>query len=174
MKPVQKPQPKLLKPQPKLLKPQLKLPKPQPKLRSPSCRSQSCRSDKRQRSEGEGAVKTPEIKGLKVLGKLDFEAQAKEASEKKAAAVVARAKANAEKDKIVVKSALPDIVVSPDVIVEKPSSTLIKTKVEKLTGPKVLGKIVLPVEKKKTKDNGKRKRVRVKVDIEKAKPLEEA
>jgi translation initiation factor IF-2 len=43
-----------------------------------------------------GAVKTPEIKGLKVLGKLDFEAQAKEASEKKAAAVVARAKANAE------------------------------------------------------------------------------
>ena len=116
-----------------------------------------------------GAVKTPEIKGLKVLGKLDFEAQAKEASEKKAAAVVARAKANAEKDKIVVKSALPDIVVSPDVIVEKPSSTLIKTKVEKLTGPKVLGKIELPVEKKRTKDNGKRKRVRVKVDIEKAK-----
>ncbi len=51
-----------------------------------------------------GAVKTPEIKGLKVLGKLDFEAQAKEASEKKAAAVVARAKANAEKDKIVVTS----------------------------------------------------------------------
>ncbi len=116
-----------------------------------------------------GAVITPEIKGLKVLGKLDFEAQAKEASEKKAAAVLARAKANAEKDKIVVKSALPDIVVSPDVILEKPSSTLIKTKVEKLTGPKVLGKIVLPVEKKKTKDNGKRKRVRVKVDIEKAK-----
>ena len=30
-----------------------------------------------------GAVKTPEIKGLKVLGKLDFEAQAKEASERK-------------------------------------------------------------------------------------------
>ena len=116
-----------------------------------------------------GAVKTPEIKGLKVLGKLDFEAQAKEASEKKAAAVVARAKANAEKDKIVVKSALPDIVISPDVIEEKSSSTLIKTKVEKLSGPKVLGKIVLPVEKKKTKDNGKRKRVRVKVDIEKAK-----
>jgi translation initiation factor IF-2 len=116
-----------------------------------------------------GAVKTPEIKGLKVLGKLDFEAQAKEASEKKAAAVVARAKANAEKDKIVVKSALPDIVISPDVIEEKPSITLIKTKIEKLSGPKVLGKIVLPVEKKRTKDNGKRKRVRVKVDIEKAK-----
>jgi translation initiation factor IF-2 len=116
-----------------------------------------------------GFVKTPEIKGLKVLGKLDFEAQAKEASEKKAAAVVARAKANAEKDKIVVKSALPDIVILPDVIEEKPVSTVVKTKVEKLTGPKVLGKIVLPVEKKKTKDNGKRKRVRVKVDIEKAK-----
>ncbi len=118
-------------------------------------------------SKVKGSVKTPEIKGLKVLGKLDFEAQAREASEKKAAAVIARAKANAEKDKIVVKSALPDIVVSPDETVEKQSGPTIKTKVEKLSGPKVVGKIDLPVEKKKTKDNGKRKRVRVKVDIEK-------
>ena len=118
-------------------------------------------------SKGKGSVKTPEIKGLKVLGKLDFEAQAREASEKKAAAVVARAKANAEKDKIVVKSALPDIVVATDLNVDKPDIPIIKTKVEKLSGPKVVGKIDLPVEKKKTKDNGKRKRVRVKVDIEK-------
>ena len=114
-------------------------------------------------------VKPTGAKGLKVLGKLDFEAQAKEASEKKAAASIARAKANAEKDKIVVKSALPDLPITPEKEVEKPASNVIKTKIEKLTGPKVLGKIVLPVEKKKTKDSGKRKRVRVKVDIEKAK-----
>ena len=129
--------------------------------------AQAAEVTKDKESKGKGSVKTPEIKGLKVLGKLDFEAQAREASEKKAAAVVARAKANAEKDKIVVKSALPDIVVATDLNVDKPDIPIIKTKVEKLSGPKVVGKIDLPVEKKKTKDNGKRKRVRVKVDIEK-------
>jgi translation initiation factor IF-2 len=113
-------------------------------------------------------AKVSNSKGVKVVGKVDFEAQEKDAAEKKSAAVIARAKAKAEKDKIVVKSALPDIYTSTEKVVESPSNSILKTKVEKLTGPKVVGKIVLPVERKRTKDDGKRKRVRVKkVDIEK-------
>ncbi len=113
----------------------------------------------------------PAAKGIKVVGKVDFAAQAKEAEEKKAAAAVARAKAKVEADKIVVKSAIPSFVVPPtnsEKVAETPDDSVMKTKVQKLTGPKVVGKIVLPVEKKKTKDDGKRKRVRVKkIDVKK-------
>ena len=46
---------------------------------------------------------------------------------------------------------------------------VVKAKAEQLSGPKVVGKIELPVEKKpKSSDDGKRKRVRVKkVDVNK-------
>jgi translation initiation factor IF-2 len=109
--------------------------------------------------------------GIKIVGKVDFAAQAKEAEEKKAAAAVARAKAKTEADKIVIKSAIPNFV-APSANEDKTAGTsdnlVLKTKVQKLTGPKVVGKIVLPVEKKKSKDDGKRKRVRVKkVDVKK-------
>ena len=113
----------------------------------------------------------PAAKGIKVVGKVDFAAQAKEAEEKKAAAAVARAKAKVEADKIVVTSAIPSLVVPPtnsETVAETSDDLVMKTKVQKLTGPKVVGKIVLPVEKKKTKDDGKRKRVRVKkIDVKK-------
>ena len=110
-------------------------------------------------------------KGIKVVGKVDFAAQAKEAEEKKALAAVARAKAKAEAEKIVVKSAIPTIEDPPtnEDNSDNPSDDLVvKTKIEKLSGPKVVGKIDLPVEKKKSKDDGKRKRVRVKkIDVKK-------
>ena len=110
-------------------------------------------------------------KGIKVVGKVDFAAQAKEAEEKKALAAVARAKAKAEAEKIVVKSAIPTIE-DPSTNEENTENTsddlVVKTKIEKLSGPKVVGKIDLPVEKKKSKDDGKRKRVRVKkIDVKK-------
>ena len=110
-------------------------------------------------------------KGIKVVGKVDFAAQAKEAEEKKALAAVARAKAKAEAEKIVVKSAIPTIE-DPSTNEENtentPDDLVVKTKIEKLSGPKVVGKIDLPVEKKKSKDDGKRKRVRVKkIDVKK-------
>jgi len=113
-------------------------------------------------------AKASNTKGIKVIGKVDFEAQEKDAAEKKASALIAKAKAKVEKEKIVVKSALPEIEISPENTEEIEPDTIIKAKVEKLSGPKVVGKIELPVEKKKSKDDGKRKRVRVKkVDIEK-------
>lgn len=110
-------------------------------------------------------------KGIKVLGKVDFEAQAKEAEEKKSAATVAREKAKAEADKIIVKSAIPKIE-EPTTDIDTSEKTsddlVVKAKVDQLTGPKVVGKIELPVEKKKSKNDGKRKRVRVKkIDVKK-------
>jgi len=109
--------------------------------------------------------------GIKVVGKVDFAAQAKEAEEKKAVAAVARAKAKAEAEKIVVKSAIPTIedpTTNEDNSDNTSDDIVVKTKVEKLSGPKVVGKIDLPVEKKKSKDDGKRKRVRVKkIDVKK-------
>ena len=127
-------------------------------------------------ADAEVAAKKAEAKasvsnGIKIIGKVDFAAQAKEAEEKKAAAAVARAKAKAAADKIVIKSAIPTFVApltDEDKSADTSDDLVIKTKVQKLTGPKVVGKIVLPVEKKKSKDDGKRKRVRVKkVDVKK-------
>jgi translation initiation factor IF-2 len=106
--------------------------------------------------------------GPKVLGKVDFAAQEKEAAVKRAEATEERSKAKLESQKIVVKSALVDI--TPVAPAATPSEdNVVRAKVEKLAGPKVVGKIVLPVEKKKkSSDNSKRKRVRVKkVDVSK-------
>jgi translation initiation factor IF-2 len=106
--------------------------------------------------------------GPKVLGKVDFAAQAKEAAEKRAEATIERAKAQLESQKIVVKSALVDVQpITP--AVKATEDSVVRAKVEKLAGPKVVGKIVLPVEKKKkSSDDVKRKRVRVKkVDVSK-------
>ena len=110
------------------------------------------------------------VGGLKVVGKLDFEAQKKEAAEKRAAAADARLKAKIESEKIVVKSAIKTIETPKQDEGDKPANTgLVKARAQQLTGPKVVGKIDLPVEKKsKSSDDGKRKRVRVKkVDVNK-------
>ena len=105
---------------------------------------------------------------LKVVGKVDFEAQKKEAAEKRAAAKEARIKAKLEADKIVVKSAIKPIEKKEEEAHAESDENVVKAKVEQLSGPKVVGKIELPVEKPKSKDDGKRKRVRVKkVDVKK-------
>ena len=112
------------------------------------------------------------VGGLKVIGKVDFEAQKKEAAEKRVAAAEARLNAKLDAEKIVVKSAIKPIEKNQE---EKPDikdNEVVKAQAEQLTGPKVVGKIDLPTEKTKSKskssDDGKRKRVRVKkVDVKK-------
>ena len=112
-------------------------------------------------------VPKPKVSSLKVVGKLDFEAKKKEDAEKRAAAKDARIKAKLEAEKIVVKSAIKPIEKNEDVPTEN-SPDVVKAKVEQLSGPKVVGKIELPVEKPKSSDDGKRKRVRVKkIDVKK-------
>ena len=121
-------------------------------------------------SKGDASAEPANVGGLKVVGKLDFEAQKKEAAEKRAADADARLKAKIESDKIVVKSAIKPIETPQESNDDKPSdSSVVKARAQQLTGPKVVGKIDLPVEKKPiSSDDGKRKRVRVKkVDVNK-------
>lgn len=120
--------------------------------------------------KGEASAETSNVGGVKIVGKLDFEAQKKKAEEKRAAAAEARLKAKIEAKKIVVKSAIKPIQTHLDAKDENfADSGVVKAKAEQLSGPKVVGKIELPVEKKsKSSDDGKRKRVRVKkVDVNK-------
>ena len=114
------------------------------------------------------AEETPTAQeGPKVVGKVDLEAlkpkkpakkSAKQEEAKKSdkpAAEQPSAQAKPEAKKEAAKPAEPEVV---------------RAKAEKLSGPTVVGKIELPVEKKKsTGEDGKRKRVRVKkVDVSKA------
>ena len=110
--------------------------------------------------------------GPKVVGKVDLDALKPKKAEKKTAAKEGEepaedkpkaeeapsAKSNAPKEENPAATTEPDVV---------------RAKVEQLSGPTVVGKIELPVERKKTaakpSEDGKRKRVRVKkVDVSKA------
>ena len=114
---------------------------------------------------------------VKVLGKVDLDAVAKKPKAK------TKAEKEAEKEKLAQKSAeitkkeaaaqaaekaaAKDKATKP----EPPKVDKLETKIEKLSGPTVVGKIELPVEKKKTaadkSDDNKRKRKRItKVDVE--------
>ena len=124
---------------------------------------------KEEKKEENQASEAPKLKAsrLKVVGKVDFEAQEKEAAAKRAAAEETRIKAKLEAEKIVVKSAIKPIEKQEEVSIED-APDVVKANVEQLSGPKVVGKIELPVEKQKSSDDGKRKRVRVKkVDVKK-------
>jgi translation initiation factor IF-2 len=118
---------------------------------------------------------------VKVLGKVDLDAVAKkpkaktkaekEAEKEKLAqksAEIAKKKAAAQAaEKAAAEQAAEDKAAKP----EPPKVDKLETKIEKLSGPTVVGKIELPVEKKKTaadkSDDNKRKRKRItKVDVE--------
>ena len=124
------------------------------------------KEEKKEENQASEATKLKASR-LKVVGKVDFEAQEKEAAAKRAAAEETRIKAKLEAEKIVVKSAIKPIEKQEEVSIED-APDVVKANVEQLSGPKVVGKIELPVEKQKSSDDGKRKRVRVKkVDVKK-------
>lgn len=129
-------------------------------------KDEKVKEEKKEENQDAEAPK-PKASRLKVVGKVDFEAQEKEAAAKRAAAQEARIKAKLEAEKIVVKSAIKPIKKQEEEPVED-APDVVKANVEQLSGPKVVGKIELPVEKQKSSDDGKRKRVRVKkVDVKK-------
>ena len=121
---------------------------------------------------------------VKVLGKVDLDAMAKKPKAK------TKAEKEAEKEKIAKKSAeiakkeaaaqaaekaaaeaAAKEAAAAKKAPEAPKVEKLETKIEKLSGPTVVGKIELPVEKKKTAgsktDDNKRKRKRItKVDVE--------
>ena len=102
----------------------------------------------------------PAKDGPKVVGTVDLEAlKPKKKTPAKAAP------APAKSDEPEAKTEAPKEEVKPA------EQEVVRAKAEKLSGPTVVGKIELPVEKKKSSsgDDGKRKRVRVKkVDVSKA------
>jgi len=112
----------------------------------------------------------PASDGPKVVGKVDLEALK---SKKSASKKTAEKKTEAPKE-----AAKPVVEKEPEAPAKKEKQApaepeVVRAKAEKLSGPTVVGKIELPVEKKrstsKTADDGKRKRVRVKkVDVAKA------
>ncbi|MGB1635182.1 MAG: translation initiation factor IF-2 [Flavobacteriales bacterium] len=120
---------------------------------------------------GEDAqAEKPAADGPKVVGKVDLKARkpkkssSKKATEKKTEAPKEEATPVVEKEAEAPAKEEKQAPAEPEVV---------RAKAEKLSGPTVVGKIELPVEKKrstsKTADDGKRKRVRVKkVDVAKA------
>ena len=104
----------------------------------------------------------PANDGPKVVGKVDLEAlKPKKKAPAKADPEPAEAPASEAKEEAPKAAAKPD------------EQELVRAKAEKLSGPTVVGKIELPVEKKRgasgSGEDGKRKRVRVqKVDVSKA------
>ena len=118
---------------------------------------------------------------VKVLGKVDLDAVAKKPKAKtkaekeaekeklaqKSAEIVKKEAAAQAGEKAAAEQAAEDKAAKP----EPPKVDKLETKIEKLSGPTVVGKIELPVEKKKTaadkSDDNKRKRKRItKVDVE--------
>jgi len=118
---------------------------------------------------------------VKVLSKVDLDAVAKKPKAKTKAEKEAEKEKLAQKsseitkkeaaaqaaEKVAAEQAAEDKAAKP----EPPKVDKLETKIEKLSGPTVVGKIELPVEKKKTaadkSDDNKRKRKRItKVDVE--------
>lgn len=125
----------------------------------------------------------PKLEGIKVVGKIELEKKPVVKEEPKVEAkpvVEEKEKEEKEKKKVVeapvepVKKAEPPVVVTPPVVVvakEEPQE-LIKAKADELKGLKVVGKIELPVDKKKdgpvassdtSKDDKKGKRPRKRI-----------
>ena len=108
----------------------------------------------------------PETSGPKVVGKVDLDAlKPKKAAEAEPAKEEKKEPSKAEEAALAKEETPAE---------EAPKeSEVVRAKAEKLSGPTVVGKIELPVEKKRTPgkvgEDGKRKRVRVKkVDVSKA------
>ena len=122
--------------------------------------------------EAEVSTEAVAQEGPKVVGKVDLDALKPKKAAKKTAAKKGEEPAEDKPKAEEAPSAKPNAPKE-----ENPAATtepdVVRAKVEQLSGPTVVGKIELPVERKKTaakpSEDGKRKRVRVKkVDVSKA------
>jgi translation initiation factor IF-2 len=125
-------------------------------------------------------IEAPEIEGPKVLDKIDLDAidsstrpkktakkkEAEEVAEKPKAEPVAEVKAKKKEEEAVAAPAPEVVAETPAPATEDPAAPLIENiQAEKLTGPKILGKITLPVDndtrprKESNEEKHKRKRI---------------
>ena len=115
----------------------------------------------------------PATEGPKVVGKVDLEALKPKKTAKKTAPKKDEAPAETKEEAPAAAEAEEKAEEPAKAPAAKAEPEVVRAKVEKLSGPTVVGKIELPVEKKRTSskpgEDGKRKRVRVKkVDVSKA------
>ena len=115
----------------------------------------------------------PATEGPKVVGKVDLEALKPKKTAKKTAPKKDEAPAETKEEAPAAAKAEEKAEEPAKAPAAKAEPEVVRAKVEKLSGPTVVGKIELPVEKKRTSskpgEDGKRKRVRVKkVDVSKA------
>ncbi|MGB1056241.1 MAG: translation initiation factor IF-2 [Flavobacteriales bacterium] len=108
--------------------------------------------------------------GPKVVGKVDLDALKPKKPAKKVAKKEEVQPAAPEASKPADTKPVEETKPETQEVVQPDEPEVVRAKAEKLSGPTVVGKIELPVEKKKTTgEDGKRKRVRVKkVDVSKA------
>ncbi len=115
------------------------------------------------------------VKKVAVVGKIDLDAinqktrPTKKKKEEPAVEKVVKKEPAKEPAKVVKPAASTETKKEAVKAVKKPEEiTTIKAKSAKLTGPVVIGKIVLPVEKEKSDSNSRKKRKRIKkVNVEK-------
>ncbi len=110
--------------------------------------------------------KTKPESAVKVVGKVDLDSVAPKRKTKKAAP-----KKEEPAPKPAAAKAAPEEETPPPTLqpIQEEDAEIVRAKAEKLTGPTVVGKIELPVEKKPTTAGEKRKRKRItKVDVEAA------
>ena len=147
--------------------PEVKRTQPEPVAEAPKPKAKE-----EAKAEEVVAPKVDSQEGPKVVGKVDLDAL----SPKKAAKKMETEEAPAKAAEAAEAKAAPEAAEQPidaDAKDETNETEVVRAKVEKLSGPTVVGKIELPVERKRTAakpgEDGKRKRVRVKkVDVSKA------
>ena len=147
--------------------PEVKRTQPEPVAEAPKPKAKE-----EAKAEEVVAPKVDSKEGPKVVGKVDLDALSPKKAAKKKETEEAPAKASEAAE----AKAAPEAAEQPidaDAKDEANETEVVRAKVEKLSGPTVVGKIELPVERKRTAakpgEDGKRKRVRVKkVDVSKA------
>ena len=131
---------------------------------APAAKEEAAPAAEAPKAEAPAEAASEAQEGPKVVGKVDLEALK---SKKPAVEAAKKEEAKPEAPEASKPAEAKPETVAP---AEPAESEVLRAKAEKLSGPTVVGKIELPVEKKKTTgEDGKRKRVRVKkVDVSKA------
>ena len=151
---------------------------PEVKRIEPDAPAESTSADEEKATEAPAEPESDAASPVKVLGKVNLDTVAKKPKAKTKAAKAKLAEKSAEVTKKeaaakAVEKAATQQAAAEDKAAESepPKVDKLETKIEKLSGPTVVGKIELPVDKKKTaadkSDDSKRKRKRItKVDVE--------
>ena len=137
---------------------------------APAAKEEAAPAAEAPKAEAPAEAASEAEEGPKVVGKVDLEALKPKKPAKKAATKEEAKTEAPEAAKPAEAKPAEEAKPETEAPAEPDESEVVRAKAEKLSGPTVVGRIELPVEKKKTTgEDGKRKRVRVKkVDVSKA------